>query len=320
MYFTIKIGLFYVGRLSECFAFFQFRLTIKTKSMKHLTKLIIILLLSSCASTQLIELGAKASTKGTEVSQKALDIYSLLSQQSAIDKSQQDKIKVLTHPSPATMPLPDTKAQDFSKQIAARVKAYQSLLNTYRAFSLLTDSKYGDKTQEAVSALQESYNSIEKLPDLPAAVSSKLPAVSKMITQSIQAKKIKVHNQVLYSLSQLYLTLWQEDQPVWNEYIDRIYDDYASGLNTIDSKKYDTKKIAEISKEPYSDVSILILMYRLDERDKIVEQKNEIKKQLDDFGKALSELNQVHAEISKSATDVSEATKMLTSIENLLKQ
>lgn len=288
--------------------------------MKHLSKFIIIILLSSCTSTKIIELGGKASIKGTEVSQKALDIFKLLSQQAEIDKSQQDKVKVLTNPYPATMPLPNTQIQDFSKQIMPRIKAYQSLLNTYRAFALLTDSKYGDKVLESVTALQESYNSIEKLPDLPSTVSAKLPEVSKMITRAIQAKKIKVHNQILFSLTQLYITLWDEDQNVWNNYIDRIYNDYSNGLNSVSSKKYDAKKISENSKEPYSDESTVILMYRLDSRDKIIKQKNEIKSQFNDFAKALNGLNKVHEEISKSKTDVADVIKMLNSIENLLKQ
>lgn len=288
--------------------------------MRHLSKILIIILLSSCASTNIIELGNKASTKGTEVSQKALDIFTLLSQQAEIDKSQQDKIKVLTNPSPATMSLPDTKIQDFSNQLSARVKAYQSLLNTYKIFTLLTDSKYADKTKEAVSVLQESYNSIEKLPGLPTSVSEKLPEVSKMMTQAIQAKKIKTHNQILFSLTELYIQLWDEDQKVWNDYLDRVYDDYSKGLNTVDSKKYDSKKISELSKLPFSDEATIVLMYRLEKREEIILQKNEIKKQLDAFGKALKELNKVHAEISKSKTDISSVTIMINSIENLLKE
>ncbi|MDR0801391.1 hypothetical protein [Fluviicola sp.] len=288
------------------------------QKIKHLSKLLIVLLLSSCASTKIIELGGKAATTGAEVSQKALDIFTILSQQADIDKSQQDKIKILTHPSPATMTLPDTKTQDFSNQLSARVKAYQNLLNTYKVFTLLTDNKYSDKTQEAVSALQESYNSIEKLPNLPTTVSEKLPEVSKLITQAIQAKKIKAHNQILFSLTQLYIKLWDEDQKIWNDYLDRIYDDYSTGLNTVDSKRYDSKKISELSKEPYSDEATIILMYRLEKRDEITRQKNAIKKQLNDFGKSLKELNKVHAEISKSKTDISDVTKMINSIENLL--
>jgi len=287
--------------------------------MKHLSKLLIILLLSSCASTKILDLGGKVSTLGTEVSQKAIDVFTLLSQQADIDKSQQDKVKVLTNPNPVNMPLPNTKVADFSKQLASRIKAYQSLMYLYKIFGLLTEGNYSDKTKEAMSALKDSYNSLGELPDIPPNVSSKLPEVSKMLTQVIQAKKVHAHNKILFNLTQLYVSLWNVDQNIWNDYLDRIYGDYALGLNTVDEKKYDVKKISENSKDPYSDESIIILMYKLEKRDEIIKQKNAIKKQLSDFGKALNELNKAHGEISKGNTDISDVIKTLNSIDTLIK-
>ncbi|NWJ52095.1 MAG: hypothetical protein HXX14_14665 [Bacteroidetes bacterium] len=287
--------------------------------MKNLIKLFIIILLTSCSSTKIIELSAKVSAEGIEVSQKGLDVYATLSKQADIDKYQQDKIKVLTHPSPAIMALPNTAVQDFSKQLEPRIKAYQSLLSTYQAFNLLTDSKYGDKTKEAVNTLANSYNSIEKLPDLPTSVSSKLPEISKILTQAIQAKKIKIHNEVLYRLTELYLLLWNNDLKTWNEYLDAIYNTYALGLNSVDSKKFDVKKISQDLKEPYSDDAVIILIYRLNNRNEIIRQRDVIKKQLSDFGKALSAINKAHSEIAKEKTDISDVVSSLNTIENLLK-
>lgn len=288
--------------------------------MKTTPFFLLIILLASCGSAKMLELSGRASLKGTEVSQQALEVFDLLSQQADIDKLQQDRVKILINPNPATMGLPDTKAQDFSSQIATRVKAYQSLMETYKSFGLLTDSRFGEKTKEAFDALKGSYQAIEQLPDLPPAVANKLPEVAKMISQSIQAKKIKKHNLILYNLSQLYLTLWNEDQKIWNDYIDLIYNTYASGLNTIDSKRFDTEKIKAESKEPFSDAAIVILLFRLDYRNEILKQRNEVKKHLSDFGKALSELNQVHSEIAKTKTDISDVASLLNSIENILKQ
>lgn len=288
--------------------------------MKSLLKLLIFLLLVSCSSTKVIELGGKAANKGTDVSQNALDLYSTLQQQADIEKSLRDKCDILANPDPTSMTLPDNKIKDFTKQIAPRIKAYQSLLNTYRAFALLTDSKYGDKTKEATSALKDAYNAIEKLPDIPSAISAKLPDVLKMVTQEIQAKKIKEHNNILYELTKIYILLWDEDQKIWNDYIDMVYNQYANCLNSVNSKKYDVKKIADLDNEPYSDDATIILMYRLKNRNDIFKQRDAIKEQLIDFGKALSELNKAHSEIAKQKTDISEVISILNSIENLLKQ
>lgn len=289
--------------------------------MKTLISLLFfLLLLTSCTSSRMISLGGKASSTGTEVAQKALDLYGLLSKQADLDKSQQDKLKVLTHPDPASMKLPDTKVNDFSAQLEPRINAYQSLLATYRAFTLLTDDKLGDRTREALSALQSSYNAVAKLPDLPASVSSRLPEVAGLFTRAIQAKKIKAHNQALFELTQLYLALWKEDQKLWNDYLDRIYDDFATGLNTVDSKRYDAGKIDALTKTPYSDPSTIILMYRLDKRDEIIQQKNEIKSQLELFAKALEALNQTHAEIAIDKSSIPDIVDTLNTIDNLLKQ
>lgn len=289
--------------------------------MRNLLKFLLLFLLASCASPKIIELGGKASTKGQEVSQKGIDLLKVLSQQAAIDKSQQDKITVLTDPDPEKMPLPDTKVKnDFPKALDIRMKAYQNLLNTYKAFSLLTDSKYSDKTQEATSALQDSYNAISSLPDIPATVSAILPKVAKMISQGIQAKKVKKHSEVLFALSEAYAKLWEADKKTWNAYIDRVYDDYITGLNGVKSSRYDAKKISENNTEPFSDAPTVILMYRLNKRDELTKEKNKLKKSLDDFGKALDELNKAHAEISKSKTEISDAIKTINTIENLLKE
>lgn len=289
--------------------------------MRNLLKFSFLLLLVSCVSPKIIELGGKASTKGQEVSQNGIDILKVLSQQAAIDKSQQDKITVLTDPDPARMPLPDTKVKnDFPKALDERMSAYQSLLNTYKAFSLLTDSKYSDKTQEATIASQDSYNAISILPDIPATVSALLPKVAKTISQHIQARKIKKHNEILFALSEVYAKLWEEDKKTWNAYIDRVYDDYITGLNGVKSSRYDAKKISENDKEPFSDTPTVILMYRLNKRDELNKEKNKLKKSLNDFGKVLNELNKAHAEISKSKTEILDAIKTMNTIENLLKE
>ncbi|MGO4770689.1 hypothetical protein ACEN2I_03425 [Flavobacterium sp. W22_SRS_FK3] len=287
--------------------------------MKWLKILLLLVLLSSCSSSKVIDLGGATATKGIDVSQKALTVYSSLLDQSGIDKSQQDKIKVLTNPNPSTMKLPDTKASDFSNQLQPRIEAYQKLLTVYTEFNLLTDSKFSDRSKEALISLENSYNAIAKIPDLPEDIRGKLPNIFSIITQTVQAKEIKKHNEILYSLSQVYLELWNDDKPIWDEYLDLVYNSYSDGLSTVDSKRYDVNKISQSSMEPYSDSATIILMYRLSNRDEIMKQKNDLKQQLTAFGKALQELNKTHAEMSKQATDISSVISSLNKIEELLK-
>ena len=281
--------------------------------------IVLLLILTSCGSSKIIELGGQAATKGIEVSQKALDIYTTLGEQKDIDKSQQDQLKILVNPDPSTMNLPDTKVTDFSAQLKPRIGAYKKLLAVYQAFALLTDSKYSDKTKEAISALQDSYDSLNKLPDLPESVSSKLPELGQYLTEAIQAKKIKKHNEILYCLSKIYLELWNKDKDTWDQYIDMVYNSYAEGLNTVESKRYDAGKISDNNNDPYSGDATVILMYRLNVRDGIIKNRNDLKKQLDDFGKALEELVKAHSEIAKEKTDITSVISSINKIEELLK-
>jgi len=292
----------------------------KPNRMKNAIILFFVLLISSCTSSKIIELGGKAADKGTEVSQKGIDIYTTLSQQSDVDRYQQDKVKVLTHPNPIGMPLPATSPKGFPKQLSLRIKAFQSLLNVYKVFGLLTDKEYSNKTSDAVSALRDAYASISTLPDLPADVSALLPGVAGAIANNIQARKIKQHNLILFELTKAYLTLWNKEQPLWEDYIEQVYiRTYADALKGDLSNRYDPARVAEISKEPYNN-NVIVLMYRLKERDDIINSSVLLKKQLNDFGKALSGLNKAHSEISKQRPDIQIAISTINSIENLLNQ
>lgn len=287
--------------------------------MKNLLWLGIIFLICSCSSTRFIDLGNKVAADGITVSQKAVEIYSTLSQQAGIEKLQEDKLYILTDPYPESLSLPDSKLQDFSKQIEPRIKAYQSLLNIYKSFSLLADTHWGDKTQETISGLTDSYNTLSSLPDLPASVSSYLPELSKQLSEAVQAKKIKNYQLILSNLTGLYLNYWKNDEPVWNVMIDTLYDKYAQGMNSVSPRKYDVKKISQSLKEPYKDDETLILLYKLNQRNEIYSQRDAVKKQLCNFENILTALNLAHSELAKKKPNFAFALLEINSLETLLK-
>lgn len=282
--------------------------------------LLIPLFLLSCASGRMIELGSQASRAGMEVCNDALDVYSTLSEQREKDKFYQDRVEILLNRDPANMTLPDTEAVDYSEQILLRKKAYKSLLNTYRVFNLLTDKEYGNKNEEALAALQNSYNSIAGLPELPGEVSTRLPEVAGYLSETFQAKKIKKHNKALYALSEAYLELWKKDSEIWIDYLDQVYDGYARRLNQVSSDKYNPEAIARNLDLPYSDDAVLLMMYRLELRKDIRDEKNEIIKEIEDVEKALTELTIVHSEISKDKPGITDIISTLDKIEAIVEK
>lgn len=280
--------------------------------------LIIPVLLLSCTSGRMIQLGNEASRAGMEVCADALEVYSTLAGEAETEKLFQDRVKVLINPDPASMTLPDSETTDFSDQLGLRVQAYKSLLTTYKTFNLLTDKAYSKKNEEAVVALQNSYNAIEGLPDLPGEVSSKLPGVAKYLSEAFQAKKIKKHNEALFALSEAYLALWQSDSRLWIEYIDRIYDDYTNGLNQVSSDRYDPEAISRELHLPYKDKDVLLVLYRIEIRNEIRAEKQSIIESINDVEKALVELTYLHSEISKDKPSIPDIISTLDTIESLL--
>ncbi len=288
--------------------------------MRLLSLLSLLLLLNACHSSKLLELGSATAHKGIEVSQQALHLYDMLDQQAEIDKQQQDEIKILTNPDPAKMKLPDTKREDFSAQLAPRIKAYSNMLKAYKAFALLSDKTHQQQSENAMTALRNAYSDLDKLPNLPQPISQKLPNLTGLLQQSIHAGKVKKHHQILHSLTDLLVELWESDLSTWEEYLDRIYNDYADAISAIGADKYAVKKISDAAASPYAEDAVLIQLYRLKLRKSITAQKNNLKNQLKQFGKTLLELNLAHAELSKLKTNITLIEQSLYTLEQLLKQ
>ena len=287
--------------------------------MKKLSFWVMILTLSSCStSSKIIQLGGNVATQGTEVSKKGVQVYQLIDSQFEIQKNLRDKIKVLENPDPQSLiKLPDTPKEDFSKQIGIRINAYRNLLDIYENFALLSDDKYSSKITEATKNLESSLATIKQIPALNDTQSNLISKITTQISQGIQAKKIKQNNETLFNLTELYVSVWKKDLPMWNDAIDNIYGNYIKELNLIENKVYDAKKVATEFKQPYND-NITVVMYRLKLRDEIITERDKVKGMINDFGASLQLLNMAHAEVSKTETNVSDLIFTLNSITNLL--
>lgn len=291
--------------------------------MKEIKQIIILALLvtfSSCASTQKIELGANVSQKGIEVSQKALNVLNTLEEQSYIGKKLEDISRILVSPNLSDLKLPDTEQIEILKQLQPRIDAYKSLLSIYQTFNKLADSNHGERTFNATSALQSSYNTVQSLPGLPDSIRNNNSEFTRLVTQSMQAKKIMEYNQEMYILTKIYVDIWERDHKTWSNVIDGFYDSYINRLNSLPISKFDLTKIAKDENFPFKDDEVAISIYRLKEREKFESQKNAVKQELTNLTKALNELNKLHAELMKPETDLSSIIYLINSIDNLLKK
>ena len=260
------------------------------------------ILLASCSPSKLLQVGSQASKDGVLVAQKGIDTYTLLGQQADIDLSQQNVITILTAPNPATVPLQETATNPMAKEIAPRIKAYKNLIRAYTVFGTLTGSDNSTDTKTAAAALDSSYNSFSKLPDLSSGASSAITAAAGAIMQAIESGVIKKQSQALADLTKIAANLWVEEEPVWDRYLGLVYDTYARQLKQVPDKYYDTTKLSTAITEPYTGNVVLLRLYRLDQRNTVIKQKNDIEKTIKDFGTELNLLSLAHAQLAANNT------------------
>lgn len=279
---------------------------------------LMLLLIHGCFTPKNVRtLGSAVAIKGKDVSSTALSAYSELAKQPDIDKAQQDFVKVVTSPNPTSANLPNTESKPFTKQLQPRIAAYKALLNTYSTFQILTDKDYGAQATTASSSLLSSFNALKSVPDLPDSVTTALPSLTGIITEAQRAKDIRKHNRALTQLSKAYGLLWQDDLPVWQDYLNRIYQDYAQGLSTLDAQRFNETSLAAFLKEPFSK-DINVGLYKIQRRNAAYAERDAILDKLRRVNQAFTQLESAHAELAKAQPNLIDALAALDSIDGIL--
>lgn len=271
---------------------------------------------SGCAAKTTRNLGAAVALRGQSVADAAVGSYDALEQQQALDKRQQDFIKILTSPNP-TAANPDTKAQDFSQQFQARARAYRALRAAYAAFHQLSDRAFGTETASATTALAQSITSLKGISDLPKGVVPLISGLSNLAVQGVQAGEIQKHNRILLGISQAFRTLWEDELPLWQAYLSRIYNDFADPIGSVPTDRFDPKGVSELVKEPFTPV-LRIQLYKLQLRDDARRRRDELDARLRDVGRALRLLESAHAELAMTTPSIADVTELVDTIRALI--
>ncbi|MEW6161847.1 MAG: hypothetical protein AB1606_00775 [Nitrospirota bacterium] len=286
---------------------------------RRLFFIFLVILINGCASQSSVRnLGVAVVLQGQALTDAALESYSILYQQKSIDKSQQDFIKIVTSPKPA-FTLPDTQPKDFSLQLNPRVKAYQELRKVYEAFHRISDLSFADQTKNATESLHKSIRSLKDIPDLPSPVSNIFPKLSALMIETIQAAEIRKHNAILLEFCKAYRELWEQDIPLWKDYLERVYKDYADGLISLNPTSFDEKQLSEIVKEPFSK-EIKVGLYKLQKRGISEAKRQEIEAKLDSITRAFGFLAAAHSELAKEEPSLTDLMYIVDSIQSILKE
>jgi hypothetical protein len=275
------------------------------------------ILVSGCAAKSTRSMGAAIALRGQAVADAALKAYEALEQQQAIDKRQQDFIRVITNPNPNPSTLPDAPAPDFKLQLVPRMRAYRALRDTYTAFHQISDTAFGAEAKKATAALTDSLSNLKAIGDLPPSVSGALAGLSEVVVQAVQAGEIRKHNQLLWQLSERYRLLWDADLPIWRDYVRRVYNDYADPIAGVPGERFDPKAIGDAVKEPVA-AAFKVQLYKLQLRDAARAKTEELEARLRDVGRALQLLEDAHAELAKERPSLVDATELIDTIRGVL--
>jgi hypothetical protein len=275
------------------------------------------LLLTGCLRTAAVRtLGSAVAMKGKDVSSSALSVYDELAKQADIDRAQQDYIKVVTSPDPERGRLPDTQSRPFARQLEPRIAAYRALLDAYSKYQTLSGKDFGKQTETAAGSLLTGMKSLSGVPDLPSAVTTLLPKVAGMIMEAQRAKDIRKYNRALVELSTAYQSLWDRDLPIWKQYLERIYGDYADGFKSVDVTRFDRAALAGAVKDPFT-VEIKMGLYKLQMRNDAFRQRDALIGRLDQVSESFRQLESGQAELMKAKPNVADALAELDQINSI---
>jgi len=280
--------------------------------------LIVLVLLTGCASTSATrQLGASISLKGQSVCTTAIDTYGLIEETAQTDKNQQDFAKIVTEP-PQMPGLPNSKSGDFKKQLSPRIKAFRALRKSYEAFQRISESTFGSDVQAASQSLLDSTTALQGLPDISDQLRSVISGIAGRIAGQIQAGKIRKHNEVMRELAIAYRELWTEDAPIWSDYFQRVYGDYADRISSIPKEAFDEDAVDELVDDPFQS-GFKIRLYKLRVRSDAQSQTLKVEEQVKDVSNALDLLVALHTELVKQKPSLQDVEETLGWINTFLK-
>lgn len=287
---------------------------------RRLSAILIIcaLFFSGCDEAAVRQVGAKVGMRGQDVSSAAITALSNLADLEAVDYSQRTVAAIIVQPPQTLNTLPTVEHNDqLLEQIQLRIAAYRQFGKAYAALHRLSETAFADQAEAAQTELVNSVNAIKNIPDLPASVSSLIPAVTGLIVDRKQAREIKKHNQTLHRLSEAYKALWVADRPTWNAYLERVRGAYVNSLNSVPVDRFDEKKLREVTTMPYTS-GYLANLFKAQEAARLDQNKQQLIGQVDAVDEAFRLLVISHKELASQKPSYSDVIAYLDRIVTVL--
>ncbi len=277
-----------------------------------LAYLALLLCWTACAArSEVNRLGTSLAIQGQQVCDAALQGYRALEEHQRTDERQQELVRILTHPQPdALKPRPRSDAPGFDEQIRVRVRAFRKLREAYLHLQRLSGDETGEGVEQASRSVLESAQALRGVAGLSSQLTERISELSGRLAESLKARHVRRRNAAFLELLRAYRQLWEADLPIWRDFLDRVQTDFADGLASVPSSRFDSKQLTKILKEPFA-VEVQVALYKRDLRFRSAQQAKQLRDRLEAVSGALRALESAHLELSKQKPSFTEALQTL---------
>lgn len=278
---------------------------------------------AGCATTpRTVPLGGTVARAGIEVSEAAIDEYERLDELAEIAVERNLVGTVVALP-PASKIVPKPGEPDrFGEALDQRRDAFQALGEAYESFNRLSDTAFAADTEAAAVKLADAAAALAGAAEAPLPgeqALGRLPGLAGFAVGKIQAGQIKEQNEALSKLASSARELWNHDLPVFERYIDTVYDGLPAIIADLPASAFDMAAVGSAVADPYPP-EVKLRLYKLRQYRDAASAKSQEKQRLADVSRALAALESAHVELQKDQPSPSDVIGDVRRIGELVKQ
>lgn len=278
---------------------------------------------AGCATTpRTVPLGGTVARAGIEVSEAAIDEYKRLDELAEIAVERNLVGTVVALP-PASKIVPKPGEPDrFGEALDQRRDAFQALGEAYESFNRLSDTAFASDTEAAAVKLTGAAAALAGAAEAPLPgeqALGRLPGLAGFAVEKIQAGRIKEQNEALSKLASSARELWDHDLPVFERYIDTVYDGLPAIVADLPASAFDMAAVSSAVADPYPP-EVKLRLYKLRQYRDAASAKIQEKQRLADVSRALAALESAHVELQKDQPSPSDVLGDVRRIGELVRQ
>jgi hypothetical protein len=231
-------------------------------SLKLSFNLIVLITLSSfilsCNGRSAENQNSNFSESGIKLSSKIIDVYNNLDSIANNQDYQKELLKIVNDISPDTYIMKIGKKSDVNEvENQFELNAFRSLANVYTSYNLQLDPAISESSANLREKIILACNALDSLN-----LSETLKLKKDRIRQNVSLSKYKT-DEAIFQLTDLYAEFWNDESQKWILFLESNHESIKKGIESIPISSISAEKVIGLTKEPYSSVSVLVNLYKL---------------------------------------------------------